>query len=613
MSDIFIPDLVEETGQGIFARHPSRFSLPVLTAPTTIDRGNASNLVRQHLVTVACANLKDYDFAFDSSVLEPRSAEGFTSLARLVALFPGCPLSIFGHTDPDGRAEYNKFLSERRARAVFGLLLRRTAVWEQLFSDKAEQSRVAGDVWGARAIQTMLTALDSPVEVDGKDGPATRAAFARFLSTRGGGSGESTPASRAVLFKAYMDLLAGTLPADPPRPFELQPSDFLAGARAPLGAPGDLQGCSEFNPQLILAGAELREFAAAGKAGDELRHAANEPNRRVVIYLYAKGSVKPENWPCPAARQGIAGCLARFWSDGKGRSTVSFEQHRRRFGKIVPEGKRELRPPNPALAARLGDEETTFGCRFYHGVALHSPCERDLKMWVLRLEAGGAEAPLGNVRWVARVGSDADAPVLRSTTTPKGTIGLPLFDEQVLIALRIDVGPVLLSGLGPPVTTIDARVTKDPVKDDPRLEAPAPAAPGGGNPLAGEQGTTAKTADPQAFPNEETFMTIDLDAGVLSRLVGPPAPDPNASDFDAVDIPPLTDAERRQGAAQRLRNLAFGGRDLLTDDAAFAAAVREFQLGFRTLDRADGVLDAETEDQLARRYGDRALTQVTPR
>ena len=166
MADIFVPDFIEETKAGIFARHPSRATLPVLSAPTTPERATATNRVRQHLVTVACSNLKDRAFAFDSSVLHPDMAEGIERLARLVALYPDSPLTLFGHADPEGPAgtadTYNKFLSERRARAVYALLLRRTEIWEQLHSDADERQHVLGDNWGLRSLQLMLDALEFP-------------------------------------------------------------------------------------------------------------------------------------------------------------------------------------------------------------------------------------------------------------------------------------------------------------------------------------------------------------------------------------------------------------------------------------------------------------------
>ena len=88
MSDTFIPELIEETTTGIFARHPQRFELPVLVAPTTDDRAAASNRVRPSLVTVACANLKDFAFAFDSSFLAPASADGFDESGQAAGAVP---------------------------------------------------------------------------------------------------------------------------------------------------------------------------------------------------------------------------------------------------------------------------------------------------------------------------------------------------------------------------------------------------------------------------------------------------------------------------------------------------------------------------------------------
>ena len=186
MSDIFIPDFVEETGAGIFARHPARATLPVLTAPTTPERATATNRVRDHLVTVACSNLADGNFAFDSSVVNTGMAAGMESLAKLVALYPDSPLTLFGHADPEGPAgtadTYNKFLSERRARAVYALLLRRTDIWEQLHSDVSERQHVPGDDWGLRSLQLMLDALTfTPGNLDGKPDKLTDEALADFV------------------------------------------------------------------------------------------------------------------------------------------------------------------------------------------------------------------------------------------------------------------------------------------------------------------------------------------------------------------------------------------------------------------------------------------------
>jgi len=298
VADIFLPDLVEETKVGIFARHASRATLPILVAPTTTDRAAATNRVRRHLVTVACASLKDYAFAFDSSFLAPDSAEGIANLAKLLALYPGGPISIFGHADPEGRTLYNKWLSERRARAVFGLLLKRVSVWEHLYS---HQDGASGDRWGKASLQVMLGALGhDPGNTEGRWDTASRRALGAFLAGVPGADGppaDDSKAARAKLFRAYMDLLTPADPKDPSQRWQLQPPDFLGAAKAEMRPPGDLQGCSEFNPQLVFAKNESDGYRKGGKDGEEARNRANEPNRRVVIYVFEPGTALPTALP----------------------------------------------------------------------------------------------------------------------------------------------------------------------------------------------------------------------------------------------------------------------------------------------------------------------------
>ena len=50
---MFIPDMVEEDHAGIAAKHPNRFSLPLLVAPTHDEKPDALNTLRHSLVTVA--------------------------------------------------------------------------------------------------------------------------------------------------------------------------------------------------------------------------------------------------------------------------------------------------------------------------------------------------------------------------------------------------------------------------------------------------------------------------------------------------------------------------------------------------------------------------------
>ncbi|MEO8225891.1 MAG: OmpA family protein [Gemmatimonadota bacterium] len=597
MADIFIPEFIEETSSGIFARHASRALLPILTAPTTLDRQAAENRVRQQLVTVACANLKDFAFAFDSSFIDTTARDGFDRLAKLMFLYPGSPISLFGHADADGDPLYNKFLSERRARAVFAFLLRRTAIWEQIFSDAAERAHVRGDDWGLRSLRIMLEALGfsaGPPDEPKLD-RATADALADFVGKQTGtrpAAGRNDAPTRALLFAAYMDFLAPDDPAKRGTKFQLAPERFLGGAKGTIEGPGDFQGCSEFNPQMIFAAEETRTFARNGDIGTALRHAANEVNRRVIIYLFEPGTTKPTTWPCPSARQGIAGCKARFWSDGEARRSTAFEQHRRRFGREVPVQKAVLAQPKPALAARMQRAETTFGCRFYHGFGLRSPCERDLRMWVIRLLAGGNARPIGNARFVARMGTDAAAPLIRGTTSANGTLALPVFDDIETITFKVDAFRALF-GSAP--------------------RAGAPKEPD--EPLPKEAAT-----DPDAFPDEGNFIALTLDAGALQRIQLPagaePPFDPNAPavppDFDSIDAPPLSIPERDAGVGQRLANLGFGGNELATDPAARRAAVAAFQRFFRAAAQATGDIDDETVRRLAATYGDVAETDTPP-
>lgn len=603
MSDIFVPDLIEETAAGIFARHAARATLPVLTAPTTPERPDATNRVRQHLVTVACSNLTDRNFAFDSSVIDPEFARGFERLAKLVSLYPDSPLTLFGHADPEGPAgeadSYNKFLSERRARAVYALLLRRTEIWEQLHSDAAERSHVRGDDWGLKSLQVMLDALGfTPGNLDGKPDKVTDDALADFVGSVTGtrpARAKNDVATRALLFRAYMDFLTPPDPANPQQKFQLPPERFLNGAKGKIEGPGDFQGCSAFNLQLILARQELDALAKEGDIGKASRHGLNEPNRRVILFLFAPGTVMPETWPCPSAKKGVADCHARFWSDGEKRRGTAFPQHRRRFGKAVPESKAVLVPANPSLAARMRKPETTFACRFYHGLAVGSPCERDLKMWILRLHAGGPTRPIADVRYVARMGTDAAAPVIRGRTTAAGTLGLPVYDDVATISLRIDAFRLLFGTLPP-------KPANPP--------APPPAQP-------------TDSTDPEAFPDEADFLEVTLNAGALDRIrlpanPEPPPPGPGdpppAPDFDTEDAPPLTTDERDRGAGERLQNLGFGDRELILDAAARRDAIRSFQRFVlkRTPDKATGDLDDETLDRLATEYGDAKVTESPP-
>lgn len=295
---------------GISGTHTLHVDHLLRAGPTTEDKHNT---YRMALVPLACWHIKDVRFEFDSSFVLPDAADELQMLAKLRAEHPGAPISVFGHADPVGNDQYNKELSGRRAIAVYAMLIRREAMWEELYK---KPHSMGGDVWGQKSIHRMQDALGQPH------------------------SPVSKPVDRAILFRAYMDLVCGEM--------VLTPGDFLARGADPDGK-GDYQGCGEFNPLLVFSKKETADLDKNHKKRNE----ENAPNRRVLAYLFRPGSVvSPDKWPCPRAKEDTAGCTKRLWSDEKVRRNPSGD--RREF------------------------EETkdTFGCRFYHRIAVESPCER---------------------------------------------------------------------------------------------------------------------------------------------------------------------------------------------------------------------------------------------
>jgi hypothetical protein len=129
-------------------------------------------------------------------------------------------------------------------------------------------------------------------------------------------------------------------------------ADFLArGTGDELR--GDVQGCSEFNAVLRFSKKEEAEFAQFKNKAK--RDSENAPNRRVVSYLFRKDLViDPNQWPCPSSKAGPGLCRKRFWVDHQKRKAPGPE--RREFAK----------------------DKDTFQCRFYHRLAIQSPCEESV-------------------------------------------------------------------------------------------------------------------------------------------------------------------------------------------------------------------------------------------
>jgi outer membrane protein OmpA-like peptidoglycan-associated protein len=61
-------------------------------------------------------------FDFDKSILKPAARDALTEAAAKIAANPGADITVEGHTDSDGRADYNLKLSKARADAVVAFL-----------------------------------------------------------------------------------------------------------------------------------------------------------------------------------------------------------------------------------------------------------------------------------------------------------------------------------------------------------------------------------------------------------------------------------------------------------------------------------------------------------
>lgn len=349
----------ERFEQGRVASHPKHTFRPLRVAPAT---GSELNTLSLPLPAVACMQMADVLFEFDSSFVLPEAAAILKDLPALrdshtnkAGLKP--PLAIFGHTDPVGKDDYNKRLSGRRAKAIYGLLLNDAGIWKALL-----KSPMGGDDWKKKgAIATMKNFL-----------------------------GASAPKQEGAIVEAYQKALF---------PTPVTKTDFIAqGAHAKGRA--DLQGCSEFNLLVSLSEGEIASLSEAA------RNHENRPNRRVVIYLFRAGSkVNPNLWPCPTADDAsTALCKKQFFvtpppGDQRRRHTAERREH-----------------------AKLADTtEDTFACSFYDEISHLSPCEepvRPKQCCRLRATVEDNLDPVASGRLRVRIPELGDQPVWAMPAVP---------------------------------------------------------------------------------------------------------------------------------------------------------------------------------------------------
>ena len=362
-------------------------------APT--DGSSKFNTIRIPLIPVACWRLEDPSFDFDSSFVSAKfrgemvptdpgqdTAEDdglsetsgapdspLTTLSGIVSQNQGCPAAIFGHCDPAGSDALNKTLGDRRAIAVYALVTRQPDLWAYLYDNPQ-----VGDKWDLKMVQAMLhhvrDASGRPYlkpfvayEPTGVRDSDTIDAVKRFQADCGLTSdGDPGSKTRKVLFGAYMDWLCtpspgSASPADttstPPR-FTMQPSDFLGGSGAQAGdlPKMSLQSCGKFNPILLLTTGEMGGEDTTDGASKVQRNIDDAPNRRVIMYLFPKGTkVDSTQWPCPKVKESNDACKSQFWPDG------------------------DSRRKNVDTQREYKVTRDTMACRFYDRFARRSPCE----------------------------------------------------------------------------------------------------------------------------------------------------------------------------------------------------------------------------------------------
>ena len=90
----------------------------VATTPFTINRSIDSAYLKQQLDKADRVALYGIYFDLDRSEIKPSSFPSLNAIADLLKQHPEISLAIEGHTDSQGKANYNRSLSENRAKAV---------------------------------------------------------------------------------------------------------------------------------------------------------------------------------------------------------------------------------------------------------------------------------------------------------------------------------------------------------------------------------------------------------------------------------------------------------------------------------------------------------------
>ena len=233
---------------------------------------------RKNLIECVC--IPGVTFEFDNSFIRPTVVNHMEKLDQAMERSPDAKVIVMGHTDRVGSEQYNKELSERRARSAYAFVTNQPDIWEELYNQEH---------WGTTVIQEILTDLGyDPGPVNGVQGDQTTAAIKAFQADRGlKVDGVAGPITRRQMFLDYMTGKHDVQIADD----QFFPPKFM--------------GCGEFNP---LVPPNENELANAGRG----RRPGNEPNRRVVFFLFQN---PPTSMPCKLKQ--LAPCKAQIAQPGE--------------------------------------------------------------------------------------------------------------------------------------------------------------------------------------------------------------------------------------------------------------------------------------------------------
>lgn len=103
--------------------------------PSRKTRGTGATDTRTMFLDTGTITLRDIVFDTEKATLKSESYRTLNELGRIIEEWPRLRVQISGHTDSVGEADFNKDLSERRAKAVRAYLLEKFAIGsEQLIA-----------------------------------------------------------------------------------------------------------------------------------------------------------------------------------------------------------------------------------------------------------------------------------------------------------------------------------------------------------------------------------------------------------------------------------------------------------------------------------------------